>query len=221
MSSAAKRDTASSLPERGAPRYFIHELEPGRSVTVDVRRELELEGVKMGRYVVAAVMELDNSWEEPTQAEIDYEQLRAALTDEEPSEPAVHRAAYQLLWFGTDKVQRYEDGTYRPFAFPGLGFHGPVAIMGEEFLGKDTHGRRVFSGCLSVAERGKWVPFGPAATGNNLDFPEGTDPAPFAVLLDPNDEHVVRIANCGTGLITIACGTPEIDPPQELEAHAY
>jgi len=206
-----------SRPEHAEMRLFRHELAPGRSITIDVRNELQLEGDKLGRYSVVAVMELGRQWEEPTQEDLDFEFLRADLAGEEPTSPATNRAAYQLLWFGSKRVPRTTDGSYRPFAHAGMLFQHPVAIMGEEFLGRDAHGRQVTSGCRAIARTGQWVNFGPGTMQGLMDFPDRTSPVAFAVGIDPENEHLVQIVNRDSLPISIACGTPEVDQlPEEI-----
>lgn len=204
------RPTKRVRPERAGTPVYLHELQPGQSVTVDVRKNLPVRE-KSGSYSVAAILELDWRWEDPTDEDIAYEAMRARVTGEKPEPPATHRAAYQVLWFGSRRVPRTEDGGYVPFDHKGMVFNHPVAVMGGEFLGRNAHGQLVTTGCRALAVRGEWLPFGPGTMHGLMDFPDGTDPAAFAVYVDPENDHIVSIANFGARTMTVACSAPEID----------
>lgn len=221
MSIAAKRNKVASRPERAETHVFKHELQPGQSVTVDVRRELPLNDESGQTAVTSAIIQLDKRWSTPTPEDIAYRALRAKMAGEKPLPLPTHCAAYELLWFGADRVPRDDEGQYVPFPHANVSFAHPVAVMGEEFLGTDAHGRIMTAGCRAIAARGQWIDFGPATMGRHMDFPDGTDPVAFSVQLHPSDPYLVRILNSSDSLLTVACSTPEIDPSEEADTSSY
>jgi hypothetical protein len=213
-------DQVRTRQESAEVQAHVHKLAPGRSVTADIRAQLPLlESKRSHEAVTSAFIQLPVSWCNPTPADVAYEVLRAKMEGDEPSSSGEHLATYELVWLGAPHLPRNDDGSYAVFPHGDTNFDDPIAILGEEFLAKDPHSRWITTGCRAIATRGKWVAFGPSTMQGLMDFPDGADDVAFAVMVSPEDEHAVRILNCSSSPIAVACATAEIDPlPEDSRA---
>lgn len=203
------RVPVNSAPQEAARPQIEHVVAPGEIIVVHAERPLGVLTEK-GYFAQVAIIELDMPWQTLTDDDLAYMRLmeqewKLTPEDREPTYPS-----YRLLWFDFPDAETDRNGHFMPFAHTGVAFEQQAAILGEEFLGRDTMGRLITNrGCVGLRPTGLWTAFGPGHNPAQMDYPNDAEDMLFAVKGDPEDPQRFTICNTSSHDFTVKCFAEE------------